>query len=137
VIDYSTKAKQRDGRSVWDELVTQGLWLTESNKDEFSNIVLVNTLFKLNRLRITKNCVGLLKELRNYKWKRVKLGEDKNHQETPVDKDNHFIDAMLYLISDLEGRETESPQKREYLQSLEFKTIQSNEWNEDILGGMS
>jgi PBSX family phage terminase large subunit len=137
VIDYSTKAKQRDGRSVWDELVTQGLWLTESNKDEFSNIVLVNTLFKLNRLKITKNCVGLLKELKNYKWKRVKLGEDKNHQETPVDKDNHFIDSMLYLISDLEGKETENPKQKEYNQSLEFKTTQVNEWNEDILGGMS
>jgi PBSX family phage terminase large subunit len=93
IADYSIKKADRDGRSLWDDLTRAGLWLQESNKQELENITLANTLFKTGRLKITKNCSNLIREIQNYKWKKLKLGEDKNRPEEPVQKDNHYIDA--------------------------------------------
>ncbi len=106
VADYSIKKADRDGRSLWQDLSDSGLNLQESNKQELENIVLVNTLLKTGRLKITKNCVNLIREIQNYKWKKMKLGEEKNHSEQTVDKDNHYIDAMLYLVASLEELKT-------------------------------
>lgn len=102
VADYSIKRPDRDGRSLWDDLTQQGLWLEESNKQELENITLVNALMKNGRIKITRNCVELLKEIQNYKWKKMRLGEQKNRPEEPVQKDNHYIDALLYLVASLE-----------------------------------
>jgi len=44
---------------------------------------------------------------------------------------------MLYLISDLEGKETENPRQKEWERSLEYKTIQMDEWADDVLGRFS
>ena len=106
VADFSIKRPDRDGRSLWDDLSYAGLNLQESNKQELENITLANSLLKTGRLNITKNCVELIKEIRNYKWKKLKLGETKNRPEEPVQKDNHYIDALLYLIASLEELKT-------------------------------
>ena len=87
---------------MWDDLSYAGLNLQESNKQELENIVLVNTLLRSGRLKITKNCQNLITEMRNYKWKKMKLGQQRNQPEETVDKDNHFIDALLYLTASLE-----------------------------------
>jgi hypothetical protein len=42
--------------------------------------------------------------MRNWKWKQLKLGADKNMPEEPVDKDNHACDAFDYLIAELFDR---------------------------------
>ena len=110
--DYSIKRPDRDGRSLWDELTKQdGLILTESNKNELDNIILINTLLKQGRLKITRNCINLITEILNYKWKRIKLGQDKNLPDEPIQKDNHCIDAMLYMIADLIELKSENPSK--------------------------
>lgn len=111
VADYSIKRPDRDGRSVWDDLCKEGLYLQESNKQEIENIALVNTLLKTKRLFIGKNCTNLLREIRNYKWKSQKIGDERNLLETPVDKDNHYIDALLYLVASLEELRSIHPDK--------------------------
>jgi len=116
--DYSIKRPDRDGKSVWTELQREGLQLLESNKDELVNIQLVNQLMKTGRLRIHSCCVNLVREIKNYKWKRAKIGSDKNLPEETVDKDNHWIDAMLYLVASLEELKIESPRQKEYKKSL-------------------
>lgn len=109
VYDYSTKRPDRDGKSVWTELEKLGVGLIESNKDEIRNISVVNRMFKQGRLFITRNCVNLLKEIRNYHWKKLPIGANKNLEEKPQDKDNHAIDAMLYLIAFLEDLNSKDP----------------------------
>jgi len=123
VADYSIKKPDRDGRSLWDDLLSEGMNLRESNKQELQNIVLVNSLLKTGRLRITRNCVNLLQEIKKYKWKRLKLAQETNRKEEPVQKNNHFIDAMLYLIASLEELKIESPQQKAYKNSIEYKTL--------------
>ena len=86
--------KEDEQRTVWTELEDAGMKLLPCNKEELTNIVLTNTLFKTRKIRICKNCVNLLKEIKNWKWKRIKLGADKNQFEEPTDKDNHGCDAL-------------------------------------------
>jgi PBSX family phage terminase large subunit len=124
IADYSIKKADRDGRSLWQDLLVEGLNLVESNKQELENIVLVNSLFKQGRLKITRNCYDLIYEIINYKWKKMKLGEEKNHPEQTVDKDNHLIDAMLYMIADIEELKTQRPEVELFKKSILYKTAE-------------
>jgi len=126
VADYSIKKPDRDGRSLWQDLLVEGLNLIVSNKQELENIVLVNSLMKQGRLHITRNCTELITEMRNYKWKKLKLGEEKNRPEQPVDKDNHLIDAMLYMIADIEEIKTVRPEIAEFKKSIAYAAYQKN-----------
>jgi PBSX family phage terminase large subunit len=104
--DYSIKGiktatAHRPEKSLWDDFVDMGLRMTESNKDEYRNILSVNQLMKQKRIKISRNCANLLNEIKNYKWKQAKLG-GANVAETPVDKENDAIDAMLYLVNHLQ-----------------------------------
>lgn len=127
VCDFSIKKPDRDGRSLWDDLERSGMWLQESNKQELENIVLVNALLKTGRLKITSNCVELLTEMRNYKWKQMKLGQQKNRPEEPVDKDNHYVDALLYLVASLEEMKTIDPKLEEFRKTAAFHNMYPNE----------
>lgn len=121
--DYSTKRPDRDGKSVWTELLKYSLKLIESNKDEIRNLTQINALFKQGKLFITRNCSELIKEIRNYKWKRLKLGEEKNFSEEPIDKDNHYIDAMLYDIAYIEDLKSKEPEIIPFHNTLKGMTI--------------
>ena len=58
-------------------------------------------MFKQGKLLITKNCANTLREIKNWKWKRLKLGANKSMPEEPVDKDNHTCDALNYIVADI------------------------------------
>ncbi len=126
VMDYAIKRPDRDGKCLWDTLVKLGMRLIESNKDEFNNIITVNSLFKQKRLHICSNCVNLIWEIKNYKFKEPKLGAEKNLDETPVDKDNHAIDALLYLIEKLIGRAVVTEFEKAERHSLRAATVKHN-----------
>jgi phage terminase large subunit len=59
-------------------------------------------LFKTGNLFINENCVNLIQEIRRYKWAKAR-NHTQNLKETPVDKDNHAIDALLYAVAFIEG----------------------------------
>ena len=82
-------------------------------------------LLKQKRLFITKNCTQLKEEIENYKWKKIKLGQEKNAEEKPIQVNNHLIDAMNYLISWIEGLKTDNPEEARYKKSLEYANIKS------------
>lgn len=123
VIDFAIKRPDRDGKSLWDTLTKLGLRLIESNKDEMNNLVMVNGLFKQRRLSICSNCVNLIWEIKNYKFKEQRIGAEANLDESPVDKDNHAIDAMLYLTQALLNRRSVSEWDKKERKSLRVKTF--------------
>lgn len=119
ILDYSTKIPMANTHrplpnelskplSIWDEL-SFDLNLIPSNKDKMRNINGVNVLFQQNRLLITRNCVNLIREVKNWKWQREEIGKNISRKEKPVDKDDHAIDAMLYLVSYLEDMKALDP----------------------------
>ncbi len=109
VYDYSTKRPDRDGKSVWTDLQSKGVPLIEANKDELRNISVVNRKFKRLELYITRNCVELIEEIKNYRWKKVRVTGENAIQESPVDRDNHLIDSLLYAIAYIEDLNSEDP----------------------------
>lgn len=123
VMDFAIKRPDRDGKNLWDTLIKLGLRLQESNKDEMNNIVTVNSLFKQRRLLICSNCVNLIWEIKNYKFKEPKMASEHNLDETPVDKDNHAIDALLYLTQAILTRKSISDFEKAERRSLRAKTI--------------
>lgn len=131
VADYSIKRPDRDGRSVWLDLCDAGLNLLESNKQELANIQLANTLFKTGRLKISRSCVNLITEIKDYKFKRLKLGQEQTHNtpEETVDKNNHYIDALLYLIASLEELKSHDPKLLKEKESLKAKTFEMPEYD--------
>lgn len=129
VMDFAIKRPDRDGKNLWDTLIKLGMRLVESNKDEMNNIVTVNGLFKQRRLFICSNCINLIWELKNYKFKEMRMGADRNLDETPVDKDNHAIDALLYLTQAILTRRSVSDFEKAERKSLRAKTIKREKVN--------
>ena len=52
-------------------------------------------IMKRQRFKVTKRSVNLIRELKNYKWKEDAAG---NALNVPVDRFNHGIDAVRYVI---------------------------------------
>jgi phage terminase large subunit len=128
VADFSIKntktgTAHRPEKTLWDDMVDFGLHMTECNKDEYRNILMVNQLMKQKRLTITKNCVNLLNEIKGYKWKQAKLGGT-NVAETPVDRENDAIDSMLYLLNYLQDGvdAKDKDEEKAWKQSLAYHT---------------
>jgi len=118
--DYSIKKPDNYGRNLWDDLINKGMLLTECSKDELNNILLVNSLIKQGKWKITRNCTNTIKEMLNWKWKQVKLGSNKDIPDETQDIDNHNCDCVLYIVSDLCGKKTRDPKVEEYKKTLEY-----------------
>lgn len=102
LIDPSCAAKtnQRDGRifSIIDEYEDNGIYFRPANNNVLAGINRVNEYFKSGRLRIFKNCTRLIDEVGEYKWKKLKPGEQKNEPDAPVKRKDHACDALRYAI---------------------------------------
>lgn len=58
---------------------------------------------KKYKLNVTKSSTNLIKELRNYQWKRTTNGE---YDSKPVDNFNHLLDPLRYICSSRESKGT-------------------------------
>lgn len=87
-----------DLHSIIDEYRDYGLRFEPADNALLAGINRVNEYFKSDKLVIFKNCVNLLREVENWKWRKIKPGVDKNKSEEPVDKDDHTCDCLRYLI---------------------------------------
>lgn len=79
-----------------EELYRYGWNAKPCRKGKDSVIAGINAI-KRHGLRVTKNSVNLIRELRNYTWECDKEGNPTNK---PVDKFNHAIDAARYIVMD-------------------------------------
>ena len=75
------------------ELQAGGLWVTASPKGQDS-IVSGLDILKRYRMHVTRRSIGLLSNLRAYKWD---TDRDGNLTNKPEDRNNHGIDAIRYV----------------------------------------
>lgn len=75
------------------ELQAGGLWVVPSQKGNDS-IVSGLDILKRYRIHVTRRSIGLLANLRSYRWGKDKDG---NNTNKPEDKNNHGIDAIRYV----------------------------------------
>ena len=86
----------RDGVSYRDYFYNiSGLWLEEGNNSIFDGIERVRDFMYQGKLKIFISCTNLKDEAQKYVWKKDKSGTIK---DDPVDKHNHLMDAMRYMI---------------------------------------
>jgi phage terminase large subunit len=76
------------------ELQGFGLWVTPSPKGADS-IVSGLDILKRYKIHVTRHSLGILSNLRAYKWSKDKDGNTTNK---PEDKNNHGIDAIRYVV---------------------------------------
>jgi len=103
LIDPSTKNRQRDGFSVWDEFLENGLYFQTANNNVPQGINRVNELFKQGKLLISKKCENTLREIGDYRFKQLRPGQEKNMPEEPTKKNDHACDALRYLANELQA----------------------------------
>ena len=75
------------------ELQAAGLWVTPSPKGQDSIVSGIDIL-KRYKLHVTRRSIGILQNLRSYKWGKDRDG---NMTNKPEDKNNHGIDAIRYV----------------------------------------
>lgn len=92
-----TKADQIIADSAEPKSITElrnaGLWVVATVKGGDSITVGIDILHRY-RWNVTRRSLGLIEELKSYKWKKDRDGKKTN---TPVDKFNHAIDATRYF----------------------------------------
>lgn len=89
-------ADSAEPKSIAEINNTGGLHVRPTTKgaDSIRNGLQILTRYPL---RVTRRSVGLIKELKSYKWKQDKSGEQLNE---PIDAYNHAIDALRYYALD-------------------------------------
>lgn len=86
----------RDGVSYRDYFYNvSGLWLEEGNNNILDGIERVRDFMYQGKLKVFTSCVNLNQEAQKYQWKKDKDGIIK---DDPIDKNNHLMDAMRYLV---------------------------------------
>jgi PBSX family phage terminase large subunit len=95
--DPSVRNKNdRDGVSYRDYFYNvSGLWLEEANNTIFDGIERVRDFMYQGKLKVFVSCVNLKQEAQKYQWKK---GKDGISKDEPVDKQNHLMDALRYLV---------------------------------------
>lgn len=84
--------------SIIDEYRDCGIRFEPADNTLLAGINRVNECFKSGRLVIFKNCVNTLREVENWKWRRIKPGVQSDQPEEPVNKDDHTCDCLRYLL---------------------------------------
>ena len=93
IADPSVRNKNdRDGVSYRDYFYNvSGIWLEEGNNAILDGIERVRDFMYQGKLKIFTSCTNLKQEAQNYVWRHDK-------DDVPVDKNNHLMDAMRYMV---------------------------------------
>jgi phage terminase large subunit len=99
-IDPSTNAHSREKNgiaySVIMELNDLGITaIPASRSDRNVGIALTGEMFNSGKIKIFKNCVNLIRELQDYRWKDA-TDLSRNDPEEPVKKNDHAVDSLRY-----------------------------------------
>lgn len=90
VIDTQAKeVSPTDGKCLWEEYVNEGLILEECVKAKEASILKVGQMLLSGQLKIFSTCANFFREYRKYR---------RNEDGKIVKKDDHLMDAFLYLI---------------------------------------
>lgn len=84
--------------SIIDEYRDYGIRFEPADNALLAGINRVNESFKSGKLVIFKNCVNTLREVENWKWRKLKPGVESNKSEEPVNKDDHCCDCLRYMV---------------------------------------
>jgi phage terminase large subunit len=102
VADPKGKAKsEKDFRSTYDYYAEYDIYFDPAINKIEDGILKAFSYMEMKKVWIHDNCVNTIREGVNYKYPKQDLMSDKNPTEKPVDKDNHAMDCLKYMIAEL------------------------------------
>lgn len=90
-----------DMKSVFDYYAEYGIYYQPSTKKLDDSIQKKYNLLSLGKVKFFSNLRYTLWEFQNYKYPDRKLDKSDKATEKPIDKDNHLMDAIRYLLAEL------------------------------------
>lgn len=125
-IDPSANAHSREKGgipySVVMELNDLGIMAIPASKsDRNVGIARVGELFNTDKIKIFKNCVNLIRELQDYRWKDA-IDQVEDRKEEVVKKNDHACDALRYFITTRE-KASEVPEKKPVYEHKKEKSL--------------
>ena len=100
--DPKGKARnEKDMRSTFDYYAEYGIYFEPGINKIEDGIIKVFNYFTLGKVKIFNTCRMTIWEGTRYKYPKQELLEKKNSSELPMDKDNHAMDALRYMIAEL------------------------------------
>ena len=88
-----------DHKSTFDSYRRYGINFQAGDNRLDAGIMKVYSFLELGKLKILSRCSELINEGVNYAYKPVEM--DEKQEEKPVDKNNHTLDALRYLIMEI------------------------------------
>ena len=102
VADPKGRAKsEKDMRSTFDYYAEYGIYFEAGINKIEDGIMKVFSYMEMDKLVIHDNCINTIWEGTRYRYPKQDLLSDKNPTEKPVDKDNHAMDTLKYIIAEL------------------------------------
>jgi phage terminase large subunit len=92
---------KNDLRSLFSHYAEYGIHFKPGFNRIEDGIQKVYSYFVHGKLKIFNTCHNLIKEGVEYKYKLQELDDKKNSDEKPVDKNNHAMDTLRYIIQEL------------------------------------
>lgn len=132
-----TQSNKGELHSIADEYHSYGVTLHPADNTLLSGINKVNELFKTGKLKIFKNCVNTIREVENWKWRKLKPGVYKNEPDAPMDKDDHTCDALRYGVMAILGASSLKIEERVNPSSAWGQHIMNNKKAETFIYGRS
>lgn len=128
ILDPKSGAKRDyNKKTLYDHFLDYGISFIPGHINVDARVFRTNTYFESGRVEIMDCCVGLIGELRDYKFPPKRLGTSTKAQDKPEDKNNHAINPLewicmalpadpkqlMYGAYDRYGKDLDKPQ-REY-----------------------
>lgn len=88
-----------DNRSVFDHYAEYGIYMQPADNRLDAGIMKVFSYLEMKKLYVLSSLKETVKEHLQYKYKPVNLGD--KIDEKPIDKDNHTVDTLRYIIQEL------------------------------------
>mgnify|MGYP000916285593 FL=1 len=101
IIDPKSGPKRDyDKKSLSDHFLEYGIAFKPGHVSMDARIYRLNTYFETKRIRIMDRCTGLIKELREHKFKPKTL-DDTGRSDKPMDGNDHAISALEWIVMEL------------------------------------
>lgn len=88
-----------DMKSVFNHYQEHGIYFQKANNRIDAGIMKVYSYLEMGNLKILPHLEQTIAEAAKYMYKQTEIGEEVN--ETPIDVNNHTMDALRYLINEL------------------------------------
>lgn len=101
IIDPKSAPKRDyEKKSLSDHFLDYGISFIAGQISVDARVFRLNTYFEASKIRIFNSCEGLIKELREYKFK-PKTMDDTVIKDKPIDKNNHAINPLEWMVMEL------------------------------------